>query len=371
MFGSLARSRLGPAALTGAVVAMAAAPVVAAEPAVQGVLVLRNGNVLTGAVRPGGDYYRVESAGASLQVPASQVEMACRDLDEAYEMRRSARAGTTADSHIELARWCLRQNLLDQAVRELVDARTLDPSHPALAPLELQLEQIIQLKADGRAASHKPPRIAAAARRPTSASAVATPSEFDLSLEARTGFVRSIQPMLIHMCATAGCHQPGGAQQLQLDRWALTGNGNATLVRRNLAAVVQQIRQDDPESSPLLALARQEHGGASGKPSVPLAPLQATMLVEWINAAAGVKPTESVETEAPSDPASTADDADQPAPKRASSLPSPPSAVAPSQPAPFVPRDAFDPEIFNRRVASQAAATEPAAASAASSPAQE
>jgi len=47
---------------------------------------------------------------------------------------------------VELAYWCLRQDLLARAERELNDVRTLDSGHPALRSLDLQLQQLVQIK---------------------------------------------------------------------------------------------------------------------------------------------------------------------------------------------------------------------------------
>lgn len=382
MFGSLAPSRLWPASLLGLALACASLASFAGEPGVEGVIVLRNGNVLVGVVRQSGDYYRIESAGAVLQVPAAQVDTHCRTLDEAYEIRRRDRTGLTADSHVELARWCLRQNLLDQAARELLDARTLDAGHPALASLQMQLEQIIQIKTLPPAAPGAAAETSVALPGRSKPLPEAPPLE--IPAEARTQFVRSIQPMLIHTCASGGCHQTGSSRQLQFNRWALDGNGNPAFVRRNLAAVIEQIRQDDPASSPLLRYARQEHGGAPGALSKPLEPFQLTMLVEWINNATGFVPPEPV---APSQEANAGATGElvavqERAPESTSGGAPPPLpaaltpavvAAAPRQAAPFVPRDAFDPDIFNRRVAARETVTGSAAPSAepANTPASE
>ena len=61
----------------------------AQSPAIDGVLVLQNGNVLAGAVRRYGDDYQVDSPDATMRVPAAQVEMFAATLEEAYEARRA------------------------------------------------------------------------------------------------------------------------------------------------------------------------------------------------------------------------------------------------------------------------------------------
>jgi hypothetical protein len=317
------------------------------EPAALGVLVLRNGNVLRGSVRAADGYYSVEQAGAALQVPAEQVEMACRTLEEAYERRRTDRVGNFADAHLELARWCLKNGLLSQAAREVLDARTRDPGHPALPTLDSAIRLGLELEASRNAkGAGEAPGIATESGPAGSAAPITSVDQpsptsiLDPSVEAQTQFVRSIQPMLIQNCATGGCHHTGSSLQMQLDRWALEGNGNPELIRRNLDAVLAQINAEDPPSSAVLVRARQSHGGGQYGRSKPLSTYQAAILLEWLNEAAGLEPEEPGGETA----------VEQPAAPGAESSVAPPSAAA----IRFKPRDAFDPEIFNRRMAAKA-----------------
>jgi hypothetical protein len=325
------------------------AAIAAAEQA-PGVLVLRNGNVIEGTVRKSGAYYRVDRTNASLQIPADQVEMLCASLDEAYESRRRTRAGTTADSHLELARWCLRHNLLEHASRELAEARAVDGRHPDLSAVQLQIRQLLEMKArDGGASSEASPSLGEAPA--ASKKLPATP--FEISVEAQARFVRNIQPMLIHSCATGGCHLRGGGQRFEIDRWALVGNGNAMLVRKNLAATLSMVMKDNPSSSPLVARAAIAHGAGTGAASQPLDARQMKILREWLDDACGVKPVELEPTASEGAPANLPTGAPLSTPGAS------PGAAA------FVPRDAFDAEIFNRRhsapTAEATAATQPAA----------
>jgi hypothetical protein len=317
------------------------------EPAALGVLVLRNGNVLRGAVRAANGYYSVEQAGSSLQVPAEQVEMACRTLEEAYERRRTDRVGNFADAHLELARWCLKNGLLSQAAREVLDARTRDPGHPGLPTLDSAIRLGLELEASRNAKGAGGATGGAGEAAPADPASQTTsvdqppPTPFlDPSVEAQTQFVRSIQPMLVQNCATGGCHHTGSSVKMQLDRWALEGNGNPELIRRNLDAVLAQINAEDPPSSAVLVRSRQSHGGGQYGRSKPLSTYQAAILLEWLNEAAGFEPEET----------SVEPPVEQPAAPNVEPSLAQPSAAA----IRFKPRDAFDPEIFNRRMAAKA-----------------
>lgn len=329
--------------------------VFAEAPAINGVLVLRNGNVLSGAVRRYGDDYRVDVADATMRVPADKVERFAATLQEAYEARRAALAVASADAHLELAQWCLRLNLFDEAAREMLDARTLDPANTELIGLQVRLREAIELENSRREPS---PVIETAADAPA-VEAMAPP--IAISSEAQIQFVRSIQPMLVRSCALGGCHQAGGAQQLQLDRWALEGNGNADSVRRNLTSVLRELNAEDPSSSVLVHWARLTHGRRDGVGSRPLTARQAALLIEWLKQAAGIETTPTTvptKVEGEQLAAATGEPMMSAPTPAATQIEGFAPAVSPVQRARsrrLVPHDAFDAEIFNRRAARHAA----------------
>lgn len=323
-----------------------------AAPQALGVLVLKNGNVLQGTVVRQANYYRIESEGSTLQIPVSQIEMACASLVDAYEQRRQQRVGNATDAHLELARWCLRHGLLAEAAREILDARTDDPGHPALRTLDLQLQQGLADEAN-RLQREREAVVKASHEEPAEPTELSPEPQIEPTADVQEKFVRSIQPMLVHSCTTSGCHAPGSKQVMELDRWALEGSGIPTLIRKNLDQVLAQVDAEDPASSPLMRRARQAHGLRNERLSQPLAPYQTAILMEWLNEAAGVKP-EPPATDDPygveqelADPTTAGDGEltdemiDEAAQEMLSGRKKPRTA--------FTARDPFDPEIFNRR----------------------
>ena len=268
------------------------------------VLVLRNGNVLVGEIEKIPDAYRIDLEGATFRVPADQVETWCNSLQDAYETRRAQRIGAFGDGHVELAAWCLRQNLVDQAARELLDGRRCDPANPSLAALDLQLQQALAARTAAKQKASSPH--AAIPSQPPERRDRPQPrpddenASLDASPAAQAQFVRGIQPMLIHNCATGGCHQANSPQALKLDRWALDGNGNPNLFRRNLASVLSQILKSNPEQSPLLQRARVAHGAAGGRSSPPLDVRRTQLLAAWVEEVVGAPPAKE-----PADPAAS------------------------------------------------------------------
>src|SRR5262245_56400112 len=95
-----------------------------------GVLLLKTGPVLSGLVTRAGDFYYVTiNEGSEIREPASEVEAVCGSLDEAYEFKQRHPSGTGIKPHLELAEWCLRQNLPARCSQQLVAAMKIDPKN--------------------------------------------------------------------------------------------------------------------------------------------------------------------------------------------------------------------------------------------------
>ena len=250
-------------------------PPPSSEAGVEGLLVLRNGNLLRGKIVRLQEHYRVQKSHSELLIPCDRVEMMCHSIDEVYQRRRLHRTGSSADSHVDLARWCLRNGLLEYAARELLDARTIDPEHRSLGSVERQLQLALKNR-EAKPQEH------------TAQKTVEPPTEEELQqaedvpLWARKLFVRQIQPLVIDSCATSGCHQVGSQETFQLNRFAVDGPGHPGATLRNLSAIVQQLDLKDPEASPLLVHARHAHGPQGTLSPAPLDRRKYHMLKTWV-----------------------------------------------------------------------------------------
>jgi len=255
-----------------------------------GLLVLRNGNIIEGKVTRDGEHFQVEVEHGRMQVRVGQVEMFCLTHAEAYERRREMRTGSTADSHLELAKWCLRHDLLDYASQEILEARAVDPHHRHLLRLERQLNQAMAQRS-------KVPKL------PQSEKVITAAQEADLSTIdqappwARTMFVKRIQPMLVKSCVATGCHQQGSASRLQLNRHAVFGAGHPEATKHNLASVLEQIDFESAKDSLIIRKAELKHGAGASKP---LLPHQLEILRAWVEqlAMADAKETQVVQASA-------------------------------------------------------------------------
>jgi hypothetical protein len=325
-----------------------------------GLLVLRNGQVLEGEVTQAGDYYVVTLGGTSeIRIKSAEVEAVCGSLDEAYEFKAGHLSGSGAKPHLELAEWCLRHHLHARCAQQLVAAMRLEPENPSLKLLERRLEFAAQ--------QPKAP----SANTVAASSAVVSSEQIEKAIrELPPGSIEKfsaiVQPILLNRCGANQCHGPNSKAAFRLLRPAPGQVASRRFTERNLYAALQQLDASQPEASPLLALPQRRHGSALSAIFDKQSQKQLNELSAWVKLTL-VAPHTSPATipggaatlsqpTPPASPPSSAPQADQPA----GSQP-PPSvramkpAVGPeekkSSPAAdhFVPRDRYDPEIFNRR----------------------
>lgn len=349
----------------------------AAEPLqiapIEGVVLLRNGQVLAGKVARAGDYYYVSMPRSEIRLKAGDVEKVAKRPEELYEFKRTKlRLGELRD-HLDLAEWCVEQKLLEQAAEQLALARSLDPRHPRIALVERRLELARQPVAE------RP------VPRPAPLEAGPTNEELDrlvrgMPSRAIEGFTSSIQPLLVNNCTTSGCHGPRSQGRFKLFRLSLGQPVNRRSTQRNLYAVWQVIDADRPAESPLLTLPVKAHGKLRGPIFSGREAAQYRQLVAWVyEVSRQRKPPEPDEGEE-ADAAETSTAARSPQKKKGKEAAKPAgrkpasdialtSAVeelevaaendAPpesksdesddeSAEAEYVPVDSFDPEIFNR-----------------------
>lgn len=256
---------------------------------------LANGSLISGVIAVEGEYFKILLPKGKLQVRVDQVDFLCQSREEAYVRRRARKITTTAtaDAHLEMARWCVQHELLAYAEAEIAAARAIEPQHRLLANAETQLAQAHKIsdRVEGAVAIIKDPMVVHAA-----ATAESSGRAFgDIPPWARTEFIKRVQPMLAQSCATAGCHLPNTAHELQIDRAALDGVGNPDLIHRNLASAIAMLDLADPEASPLLTKGATPHG-AEAKRSRPLTPHQLEILRAWVTQLAlNEAPREEVE----------------------------------------------------------------------------
>lgn len=350
----------------------------AAEPLrltpLQGVVLLRNGEVLSGTIARTGDYYHISKPGSEIRLKVAEVDRVADSLTDLYEQKRRRVKQDKLPDRLELAEWCLAQRLLEQANEELAAAAAIDPRHPRIALIQRRI-----------ALAERPPEERAA----PAAVVDRGPSKEELDrlvrgLPAHTveSYTSTIQPLLVNNCTTSGCHGPTSAGKLRLMRLSLAGPANRRLTQRNLHAVWQTVDVNHPAGSPLLTQPIRPHGKAKGPIFSGHEAAQYRQLVAWVYAATRQRrpqPLVELDEPAPSNtsltskkktsqrrttaPVTSAAALDGPA---AASEPDVEASLAPPDEAgsdapstdpskellrddDYVPVDPFDPDIFNRR----------------------
>lgn len=230
--------------------AMAQLP--AASPPTQGMVILRNGEVIEGKISRDDGLYLVDLPNGRIRVKEADVDLVCRTLEEGYHRKRALIQVGNVHDHLELAQWCLRHNLFGLATVELADATAADPTNPMIAALRHRLKMAMEPPppADTKSKNSLKPG----------------PSNDDLDRMVRgmphrvvEMFTQSVQPLLLNNCATAGCHGPQSATGLRLWHIAAGRPSSRRTTQRNLYYALQYISSENPSASRLLTAASKPH----------------------------------------------------------------------------------------------------------------
>lgn len=243
-------------------------------------LLLQNGKMIKGVVRQSASGYLVNVQGGQLVLPFDQVRLEATDLEDAYRQQRDTLPDHTAAAHIELARWCVANNLPDPARKELRAALRLEPdSTVAKNMLQRINDQLLTTKDVPAVVQRQGQFSFLGDAKP----GIAAETLGGLPREAATEFMSKVQPLLVNRCATGGCHGPGSGNSFELVRVKIGKAPPKSYSERNLAAVIERLDLERPLSSPLLMKlrgesksfgVRQSHGG--------LSPEQHQTLRAWI-----------------------------------------------------------------------------------------
>lgn len=217
-----------------------------AVPAPQ-VVVLVDGQVLFGIVSetPGG--YRIDIGDTHFVVPFERVRLTAESLAAAHELLRDALREPTAEDHLVLAEWCLKQNLVDQAKQEVTAALKLEPLRSDARALLARVDERLGTKTT----TSRVVRVSSESAK----SAMETPHTLipaDLSPQGFQDFMRQVQPLLMNKCGNAACHGGGAKNAFRLVPARLGTAGHRYGTEQNLEMVFRFLDFSDPLRSPLL-----------------------------------------------------------------------------------------------------------------------
>ncbi len=245
---------------------------------VDGLLLLNNGRALEGRIAHGGDYYFVWSSTGQIRVPRSQVDMICQSLQDGYRRKAEQLNGGSFEERLKLARWCIAHELFSEASLQIQQAAQLDGQHEDLPRLKQQI----------RTLQEELPAMTS----PIVATDGPTGQELDAFVRGLprpliAEFTTTIQPILLHTCATSSCHGPHSRNPYLLLRVPTGRRPWRRVTQRNLFSTLQQIDLVRPRSSPLLHRAVKPHGGQA-QPSLDTNGKQFQALKVWATRCQGL-----------------------------------------------------------------------------------
>jgi hypothetical protein len=334
----------------------------AATAPVQGMVVLRNGEVIEGKITLYEGIYIVDLPNGRIRIKQAEVDLACSNLEEGYRRKRATIQVGSVHDHLDLAQWCMRHNLLGLASVELADATAADPKNPMIAALRHRLKMAMEPPMPEHRGGKKP--------------LAPGPSTDELDRMVRgmprgvvEAFTQSVQPLLLNNCATAGCHGPQSETGLRFWHIASGRPSSRRTTQRNLYSALQFIDRENPSASKLLTAAVKPHGTAKQAILGEHQSQQYRRMLDWASMMSRAETMEQPETVARRGPPEVAEppfEADAPERLSADTGKARPLTAANRRrtprdtggtvkkghalPASFDQRnDPFDPEGFNRR----------------------
>ena len=202
----------------------------------------------------------LKRSGGSVTVPFDKVWLKARNVAEAYDVKVKELVNPTASDHLDLARWCLENDLVAQAESEVEQALLLEPRRSDARELfdvidarkvarkrkveprpttnvgpAAAIERIFQEKLGGASADDGP-------RRAISGLPTAITQDYILH----------VQPLLSNKCGNAACHGPSADSSFKLA--STRGDGHHKLASE--ANLRELLRYTDPEAANLTRILR-------------------------------------------------------------------------------------------------------------------
>ena len=237
-------------------------------------LLLRNGQALEGQISRSGDLYRVVLSDGEIRVKAADVELLCKDLEQGYQHKRAAVAMGNLQDHLDLAQWCERHKLYDHAAAELADAAAIAPGNPVVGFLQRRLQITTEPQPD-----RIKPETAAENSLPNDELDRMIRA---LPQKAVENFTQSVQPLLMNNCTAANCHGPQSATGLRLQRIPLDQPAGRRMTQRNIYAVLRYVDRDNPLASRILTAPIVPHGTAKTPVFTDHQVMQYKRLLDWV-----------------------------------------------------------------------------------------
>ncbi|WP_339687638.1 hypothetical protein [Gimesia maris] len=217
-------------------------------------LLMKTGRMVSGEISESAGGYLVKNPTGSMVVPFDSVLFEAKDLHEIYLKQRAAMKYPTANSHLDLARWCITHELYEEAKSELRDAIRLEPKR---SEPQLMLRRLMGVSAENQPTVQE--KIQETLIKKQLESSDEATSLTGISREQSALFVRKIQPIMLNKCGNANCHGNAAKSEFRLTQVTRRYGNHRFYAEKNLAEVLRWIDLEDPLRSQLLVKSEQEH----------------------------------------------------------------------------------------------------------------
>ena len=281
-----------------------------------GALLMKHGDVIVGELSPMGDQIAVRlDADNQIFLPVRQIDHIAGSVEEIYQfkIRKYGHLGT--GEHYQMAGWCLKNKLNDQAIQHYQELKRLAPNDPSVKRLAFQLKETILQEpwakevirqqqqvarpanptlpngvvtagtsgssnstvqtAGGSAAAASSSVINAGgatsppqsiprngqqpqALSPANVNSKPMPFEPVISEDSTRLFRSHLQPILIQKCGQSGCHGAQASNNLKLHR--PSANSTKKTAENNIASLSAFIDTPDASKTRLYQFATKPHG---------------------------------------------------------------------------------------------------------------
>ncbi|HAH46015.1 MAG TPA: hypothetical protein DCM07_14415 [Planctomycetaceae bacterium] len=217
-------------------------------------LLMKSGRMVSGEISESAGGYLVKNPTGSMVVPFESVLFEAKDLHEIYLKQRASMKYPTANSHLDLARWCITNELYEEAKSELRDAIRLEPKR---SEPQLMLRRLMGVSAENQPTVQE--KIQETLIRKQLESSDEATSLTGISREQSALFVRKIQPIMLNKCGNANCHGNAAKSEFRLTQVTRRYGNHRIYAEKNLAEVLKWIDLEDPLRSQLLTKSEQDH----------------------------------------------------------------------------------------------------------------
>ena len=319
-------------------------------------VVLKTGSVYSGQLEFGGGKYIIHrNNGSSVRFHQGEVDFVTYSLEAAYLQLRARLREDDVIGHQRLAMWCLKNRQVDSARQQLATLQKMPGGRKSLRLLERQIDELASPRNEQnpiQRASYTNSPASGVRRLPDIGPKIASREELKASIdsysrESLREFNRGVHLRMVNGCAASSCH---GNADRPFRLWRVDNRGGLTStgVQRNLHSITQYLDRQNPLQSPLLQYISEVHGGMDA-PAYDSTSHHYHAIRDWIQSTAVERLSLDTSEANPISQAGFLDrtnSVNTPT-MRGELIPAPVDLSV--QEKKFVPRDEFDPEIFNRK----------------------